>query len=334
MTDLVESDGSGSGLRRVPGSGFSVPSVILATGTIGTEAFIEFFVATLRNPHTRLAYAKAVSRFAIWLEVDAKIGDLRQLQAWHVATYIEQMLKDGLRPATVKQSLAAIRQLCDFLVVRQVLTMNPATSVKAPRQVHRRGLTPVLLPEEARAILDAIDVTTLKGLRDRALIATMTYTFARISATLALRVSDYQTRGRRAWIRLLEKGGQTIDLPCHHLLEDYLDAYIAAAGLANGKKELLFCSMSSRSPDATLTDIPLIENNVWTMVNLRAKAAGIDRPINCHTFRATGITAYLKNGGQLEIAQQMAGHASPTTTQLYDRRNDDVALDEVERILI
>lgn len=70
------------------------------------------------------------------------------------------------------------------------------------------------------------------------------------------------------------------------------------------------------------------------MVNVRAKAAGIDRPINCHTFRATGITAYLKNGGQLEIAQQMAGHASPTTTQLYDRRNDDVALDEVERILI
>jgi site-specific recombinase XerC len=89
------------------------------------------------------------------------------------------MLQDGLRPATVKQGLSAIRQLCDFLVVRQILPMNPATSVKAPKQVNRRGLTPVLLPEEARAILDTIDVGTIKGLRDRALIATMTYTFAR-----------------------------------------------------------------------------------------------------------------------------------------------------------
>lgn len=334
MSNLIEADDIGASLRVLPGPGFSVPAVILATGSKGRDAFIEFFVATLRNPHTRLAYAKAISRFSVWLEVDAKLVDLRQLQAWHVATYIEQMLKDGLRPATVKQSLAAIRQLCDFLVVRQILPLNPATSVKAPKQVNRRGLTPVLLPEEARAILDAIDTSTLKGLRDRALIATMTYTFARISATLALRVNDYQTRGRRAWLRLLEKGGQTIDLPCHHLLEDYLDAYIATAGLADEKKGLLFCSMTSRSPDAKLSDIPLIENNVWTMVNIRAKAAGIDRPINCHTFRATGITAYLKNGGQLEIAQQMAGHASPTTTQLYDRRNDDVALDEVERILI
>lgn len=310
-----------------------VPAVIAATGAAGCAAFVEFFVATLRNPHTRLAYAKAVSRFTLWMDA-AGITDLRALQAWHVATYIEQMSKDGLRPATVKQSLAAIRQLCDFLVVRQILPGNPATSVKAPKQVNRRGLTPVLLPEEARAILDGIDLGTVKGLRDRALIATMTYTFARVSATLALKVSDYQTRGRRAWLRLQEKGGQTIDLPCHHLLENYLDEYLAATGLANEQRGFLFRSLAGRAPTATLSERPLIENNVWTMVNARAVAAGITRPINCHTFRATGITAYLKNGGTLEIAQQMAGHASPSTTQLYDRRNDDVALDEVERILI
>jgi site-specific recombinase XerD len=310
-----------------------VPAVVQATGDAGIAAFVEFFVATLRNPHTRLAYAKAVSRFTAWMDT-AGITNLRALQAWHVATYIEHMLKEGLRPATVKQSLAAIRQLCDFLVVRQILAMNPATSVKAPKQVHRRGLTPVLLPEEARAIFDAIDITTIKGLRDRALIATMTYTFARISATLALKISDYQTRGRRAWLRLQEKGGQTIDLPCHHSLESYLDAYILAAGLIDDKKGWLFRSLAGRSAMAGLSDRPLIENNIWSMVNVRAKAAGITRPINCHTFRATGITAYLKNGGQLDIAQQMAGHASPSTTQLYDRRDDDVALDEVERILI
>jgi site-specific recombinase XerD len=310
-----------------------IPAVIQAAGAAGAAAFVEFFAATIRNPYTRLAYFKAVAKFVSWMETTG-ITDLRALQAWHVATYIEKMLKEGLRPATVKQSLAAIRQLCDFLVVRQILPLNPATSVKAPKQVHRRGLTPVLTPDEARAILDAIDVSTLKGLRDRALIATMTYTFARISATLKLRVGDYQTRGRRAWLRLEEKGGKTIDLPCHHSLEDYLDQYLAAAGIQDDKRGFLFRSLAGRSPSAKLSDKPLIEANVWVMVNARARAAGIDRPINCHTFRATGITAYLKNGGALEIAQQMAGHASPTTTQLYDRRNEDVALDEVERILI
>jgi site-specific recombinase XerD len=334
MSEFDAANSSQSNWSLARGNTYFVPVVVASIGPAGTEAFIEFFVATLRNPHTRLAYAKAVFRFTAWLERDAKVDNLKLLKAWHIATYIESMLKDGLRAATVKQSLSAIRQLCDFLVVRQILPTNPATSVKAPKQVTRRGLTPVLLPEEARAILDAIDISTIKGLRDRALIATMTFTFARISATLALKVSDYQTRGRRSWIRLLEKGGQTIDLPCHHLLEDYLDAFIGAADIGQNKNAMLFCSMTSRSQNARLTAIPLIENNVWTMVNQRAISAGIQRPISCHTFRATGITAYLKNGGQLEIAQRMAGHASPTTTQLYDRRDDDVALDEVERIFI
>ncbi len=110
--------------------------------------------------------------------------------------------------------------------------------------------------------------------------------------------------------------------------------YIAAAGLAGDKKRWLFRSLAGRSAMSGLSERPLMESNMWTMVNQRTRVAGIERPINCHTFRATGITAYLKNGGQLELAQRMAGHASPTTTQLYDRRTDDVALDEVERILI
>ena len=100
------------------------------------------------------------------------------------------------------------------------------------------------------------------------------------------------------------------------------------------QRSVLFRSLAGRSPAAALSDRPLIANNVWTMVNARALAAGITRPISCHTFRAPGITAYLKNGGQLHIAQKMAGHASPSTTQLYDRRADEVALDEVKRILI
>ena len=145
----------------------SVPAVITAAGRAGEDAFIEFFVATLRNPLTRRAHVNAVIRFTNWIEATAGVLDIRDLQAWHVATYIEFMLQEKLRPPTVKQALSAIRQLCDFLVVRQILPTNPATSVKAPKHVTRRGLTPVLLPEETRAILDAIDISTIKGHRRR-----------------------------------------------------------------------------------------------------------------------------------------------------------------------
>ena len=78
---------------------------------------------------------------------------------------------------------------------------------------------------------------------------------------------------------------------------------------------------------------PLPQQNVYAMIQRRAKAAGIETKISCHSFRATGITTYLQNGGKLEVAQQMAGHESARTTGLYDRRSDAVALDEVERMV-
>ena len=170
----------------------------------------------------------------------------------------------------------------------------------------------MLLPDAARSLFDAIDVTTIKGLRDRALIATMIYTFARASAARALTLGDYQRRGRRAWLALHEKRGQTIDLPFQPFQENYLDAYIAA-GRHDDQRSFLFRSLAGRSPAAALSDRPLIANNVWTRFNARALAAGITGLIICNTLRATGITAYLQNGGQLHIAQQMAGHASPSS---------------------
>jgi integrase/recombinase XerD len=136
--------------------------------------------------------------------------------------------------------------------------------------------------------------------------------------------------GRRGWVRLHEKGGKEHEMPTHHNLDPYLEEYIAAAGIAQDRKGPLFRTTRGRSGE--LTGNSLLQSDVWTMIRRQALTAGINTEIGCHTFRATGITAYLKNGGRLEIAQQMAAHESARTTGLYDRRSDEVSLDEVERI--
>jgi site-specific recombinase XerD len=121
-------------------------------------------------------------------------------------------------------------------------------------------------------------------------------------------------------------------MPCHHSLDTYLAEYIEAAGVADEPKGWLFRSTRARTGE--LTENPLCQADVYRMIRRRALAAGIRTQIGNHTFRATGITEYLRNGGKLEIAQRMANHESARTTGLYDRRDDQVSLDEVERTLI
>src|SRR4029078_8189939 len=95
--------------------------------------------------------------------------------------------------------------------------------------------------------------------------------------------------------------GKEHEMPAHHLLEEYLDAYVEAAGISDEKNGPLFRSANRRT--GQLTTNPLSVSDAWAMVRRRAKAAGIETAIGCHTFRATGITVYLTNGGKLEKDQ-------------------------------
>ena len=160
----------------------------------------------------------------------------------------------------------------------------------------------------------------------------MTYSFARVGAAVAMRVEDYIPRANAGWVRLHEKGGKRHDMPAHHNLEAYLDAYLKAAGILEAKKSPLF--RSARGRTGALTESAMNRVDVYRMILRRARDAGLDAAVCCHTFRATGITAYLDNGGTLENAQAMAAHESPRTTKLYDRTGDEITLDEVERIVI
>lgn len=316
-------------ITTAPAASATLPALFAPTPE-ASRRFVEFFTANIRNPNTRRAYARAAAEFAVWCE-QAELTELRDIEPVHVAAYVETLQK-RLSAPSVKLHLAGIRVLFDWLVVGQVIAVNPASSVRGPKHSVKKGKTPVLGADEARALLDAIDTSTVIGLRDRALIGLMVYTFARVGAAIGMRVEDVYVQGRRTWVRLHEKGGKQHEMPCHHNLDDYLHSYIASAQIAGDGKSCLFRSAAGRT--GQLTERPLSQADVYRMIRRHAEAAGIRTKIGCHSFRATGITEYLRNGGKLEVAQQMANHESARTTGLYDRRNDQVSLDEVERIVI
>jgi integrase/recombinase XerD len=314
--------------NAAPGA-LALPSIITREGKKTAKRFVEFFAANIRNPNTRLAYMRAVAQFLDWCE--GRGASFHDIEPLHVAAYIEKLTKERA-PMTVKQHLAAMRMMFDWMVTGGVLPVNPASSVRGPRYQIKKGKTPVLHVEEMRRFLERMDISTVIGLRDRALIGLMVYSFGRVSAVVKMSVKDYFPKGKRHFIRLHEKGGKYHEVPVHHKAEDFLDAYIEAAGIADAKNTPLFRSAGGRGRELTKNEMSRFD--VWAMVKRRAREAGIQEEISPHSFRATGITAYLENGGTLEKAQQIAAHESASTTKLYDRTDDAISLDEIERIAI
>jgi len=305
-----------------------VPALIDDLGEAANWRYVEFFTANINNDHTRRAYARACSRFFAWCENRGL--SITAIRPFDVAAWVKELQAQHGAPG-VKQQLAAVRMLFDWLITGQIVPMNPAAAVRGPKHVVKTGKTPVLEGDEWRKLLASIPTTTLRDLRDRALIATLTYSFARITAALKMKVEDLRPRGAGWTVRLHEKGGKEHALPCHHALAEALRAYIDAAGIVEDRKGWLFRTSRGHKADR-LSELAMNQSDAWCMIRRRAAAAGITAPIGCHTFRATGITAYLANGGALEHAQEMAAHESPRTTKLYDRTKERLTQDEVERI--
>ena len=172
-----------------------LPAMVLAAGERGAYRFLDFFASHIRNLNTRAAYFYNACEFFAWCE-GRGVRELVEVRPHHVAGYIERKTKTHAAP-TVKQHLAAIRRLFDWLVVGQIVPSNPAGSVRGPKYVVKQGKTPVLLGEEARRLLDAIKTETVVGLRDRAFIALLVYTFARVSAAVHMNVEDVYVQGKR-----------------------------------------------------------------------------------------------------------------------------------------
>jgi integrase/recombinase XerD len=155
----------------------------------------------------------------------------------------------------------------------------------------------------------------------------MGYTFARVSAVVELNLGDYRLEGRRARLRLMEKGGKEKLVWLHREAEEFLDAYIKEAGIT-ARDAPLFQTLDKAY---RLTGEALDRRNMLRAVKARCMLAGLSEEFCNHTFRGTGITVFLHNGGSLEAAQDMANHTDPRTTKLYDRRKDLATLSEIER---
>lgn len=320
-------------------SDFPVPAIIAAAGDKASEHFLEFFAATIRNKNTRAAYMQAIGQFCRWCEEhDLRLATIRPL---HVSAYIEAK---PLTAPSIKQHLAALRGLFNWLVIKQVVPENPAMFVKGPKFSRQVGITPIMEAEQMRQLLDSIPITRkikvpakhggghrevadIKGLRDRTIIAIMGYTFGRVSAVIGVKRGDYRHEGKRARLRLLEKGNKEKLVWLHREAEEFLDTYLAAAAIED-KEAALFQSVDKA---LRLTGEALDRRNMLRAVKARCAAAGLSEEFCNHTFRGTGITVFLHNGGALEAAQDMANHSDPRTTKLYDRRRDLATLSEIER---
>lgn len=305
----------------------TAPAAIRQAGEQAEQRYTEFFTAQIRNRNTRAAYWEAARQFFAWCE-DAGLS-LALINPIVVATYIEGLMQGGASAPTVKQHLAALRSLFDWLVIGQVIPHNPAAAVRGPKHSVRRGKTPVREPEELRRLFASLSGTSLSDLRDRALLAILLYSFARVSAVCRMNVEDYfAASSRRMVLRLHEKGGKYHEVPAHHLVIQYVDEYLAASGLTGRKALPLFQSIRS----GRLTGKRLKRQDAWALVKRRCIEAGIPEGTTCHSFRASGITIFLKNGGSIEQAATIANHESPRTTKLYDRRSEEISQTEIERV--
>jgi len=310
-----------------------LPALIEAAGRVAAYAYDEFLEGELSNDNTRKAYRHAIDRFLAW----SRNAGLRLdgIMPAHLAGYIRALRSDAGHPAskpTQKLHLAAIRHMFDRLVVRHVVPINPAASVRGPRYQVTEGLTPALSVAQARHVLASISTHSTAGTRDRAIIAILIYTAARAGAIARLRRSDFYTDGRQWLFRFDEKGGRVRQIPARHDVESFVSEYLQLVNTTDDGASL-FRSLDGRSGRLTLRG--LTGNDILRIVKRRLAAAGLPaEQFSCHSFRATTATDLLTQGVPIEDVQFLLGHADPRTTQIYDRRKRQVTRNIVERISV
>ncbi len=305
-----------------------LPALVVRLVPAAQFAWDEYFKASLRNPHTRVAFGRAVRRFLVWCEEQGL--ELSRVTPGHLGDYFAQ--HPGTIP-TKKQHLAAVRGLFDALVLRHAVVLNPAASLRLERYQVIEGKTPEITVEQARTLLTSIDTSHVVGLRDRVAIAIMIYTAARAGAVAKLRIKDFAHDGNQWTLQFDEKGGKSREIPVRHDLEQFILDYLDAAGIRNDPpySPLLRTTLKKTK---VLTDRPMTGVYLVWMLKRRLKDAGLPTRLSPHSFRVATITDLLTQGVPLEEVQYLAGHADPRTTRLYDRRQKKVTRNIVERISI
>jgi site-specific recombinase XerD len=317
-----------SGHRRIALGEFAIHPLVAEYGAAGRFAWEEFFSGSIRNLHTRKAYLHAVRAFLGWCEL-AEI-ELRNVTPGMIGRYFDEHPGS---PPTKKLHMSAIRGFLDVLVLRHVIILNPALSVRTERFSSIEGKTPEITVEQARTLRESIKLNTVVDVRDRAIISTLIYTAARVGAVAKLRIADLTDEGHRMSIRFREKGGKHRVIPARTDLQDDLEQYLRLSAIydiePNGP---LFRSAAGRA--ATLKTDPMSPVDICRMVKRRLAAANLPTSISPHSFRACAATDLLKQGVAIDDVQYLLSHSDSRTTALYDRRKRVVSRNIVERISV
>jgi integrase/recombinase XerD len=320
----------------------SLPVLVERAGAVARFAWDEFFYVEHHNTHTQVAYQRAVRQSLAWAEGQGV--ELAAITPGMVGQYVV-----GLAGSAAKrnQHLAALRGFFDRLVNRHVVILNPAASVNGVKEQVIEGKTPEITLEQARTLIASIHIAKtvrndqgeeiamplVVGLRDRAILATLAYTVCRAGAVARLRLQDFQHDETQYVLRFSEKAGKSREIPVRHDLERNILDYLDAAGI-QGENNDRSLFRSTLGKTKRLTGDPLTTKDVCRMVKRRLKDAGLPSRLSPHSFRVIGMTDLLTQGVPLDDVQFLAGHSSPRTTKLYDRRQKKVTRNIVERLSI
>ena len=308
-----------------------LPAIIHRAGSNAVFAAQEFFAGMIRNPHTRRAYRKAVTEFLKWAEKHGG-GDLGQIAPWHVGQYFADMAADT-SIATRNMRLSALRHFFDNLVNRHAIAINPARTVRGEKFNVMEGRTPEIPIADVRKLLASVDTSHIVGLRDRAILAALVYTTSRRGAVAKLRLGDYYYAGAQWMLHFAEKGGKSREIPVRHDLQEYIDAYIDAAGLRNAPKDTPLFRRAMKK-QRRLSGAAMNGDDIYRMMKRRLKDFDLPQLYSPHSFRVTTITDLLDQGVPLGDVQNLAGHADARTTRGYDRTKKKVSRNLVERISV
>jgi site-specific recombinase XerD len=318
-----------AGLTRREGlDGKSLPEIVVSAGAAAETAWDDFFDGKLANAYTRTAYAFAVRRFLTWAREEGRA--LHQITAGDVGRYLRA--HPGALP-TKKQHLSALRRFFNLLVERHLVLLNPAAAAETERYQVLDGRTPKITREQARELLASIHTGDAVGLRDRAVISTLIYTAARAGALAKLRISHFYDAGDQYQLHFQDKRGKSREIPVRHDLEGLLKEYIAMAGLEDEPPDTPLFRTALKNAKR-LTTRALSGHDICLMVKRRLQRAGLPGVLSPHSFRVATATDLLEQGVPVEDVQYLLGHSDPRTTRLYDRREQKVTRNLVERISI
>lgn len=276
---------------------------------------LEWF-ANLGNQATRRTYKVALADFMRFTGIE-RPEEFRQVTRAHIIACRDELAGRGVAAPTIRNRLSAIASLFDYLCEKNAVTHNPVKGVKRPASDANEGKSPALGDHQARRLLDAPDSTTLKGKRDRAILAVMLYHALRRAELCKLRVRDFRQERRGVpLLKVAGKGGKTRYIPLHPAAHGSITEYLDASGHGQNEASPLFRPLHHWRDLASVEAIT--PDGVYRMVGEYSAELGFE--IGAHSLRATAATNALDHQADVAKVQEWLGQANIATTRLYDRR--------------